>query len=122
MSGLATKLGAVLLALTAGAATTGGIGVQGFSFSGVTNRYITPNGDGKNDTVSFQFSNPRDAAGSVRIYDVRGHVVASLAVSGGMQSVTWDPRGGGQAAAAGLYIYVIQVEETVTTGVVVVIK
>lgn len=122
MSGIATKLGALLLALTAGAATPAAIGVSGFTFSGVTNRCITPNGDRKNDTATFQFSNPRDAAGSLKIYDVRGHLIASIAINPGDQSATWDPRGGGQSAAAGLYIYVIQVETTVATGVVVVIK
>ena len=122
MSGLATKLGMFVLALAAGAATTGGFQVRAFSFTGVTNRYITPNGDGKNDTVSFQFSNPRDAAGSIKIYDVRGHAVASLAINPGAQSVTWDPRGGGQGSAAGVYVYVIQIEDTVTSGAVVVIK
>ena len=122
MSGITTKLGAVLLALTAGAATTDGIGVAGFSFTGVTNRTITPNGDRKNDTVTFRFANPRDAAGSVKIYDVRGHLIASIAVNPGDQSATWDPRTGGQGAASGVYIYVIQVEGTVSTGVVVVIK
>ena len=122
MSGIATKLGAVLLALTAGAATTGGIGVSGFSFSGVTNRYITPNGDHKNDTVAFRYSNPRDAAGSVKIYDLRGHLIAAITINAGDQSSVWDPRAGGQAAAAGVYIYVIQVAETVSTGAVVVIK
>jgi gliding motility-associated-like protein len=115
-------MGAVLLTLMAAAATTGAIGVTGFSFTGVTNRYITPNGDGKNDTVTFRFSNPRDSAGSVKIYDVRGQVIASIAVNPTDQSATWDPRAGGQSSAGGFYIYVIQVEGTVTTGVVVVIK
>jgi len=122
MTGIATKLCAALIALTAGAATTGGVGVQGFSFGGVTNRYITPNGDGRNDTVSFRLSNPRDAAGNIKIYDIRGHLISSLAVNPGALFATWDPRGGGQAVSAGLYIYVIQVEQTVSSGVVVVIK
>jgi hypothetical protein len=121
MSPILKTLG-VFLALTAGAATTGGIGVKGFSFGGLTNRIITPNGDRKNDTVVFQFSNPRDAAGSVKIYDVRGHIVATIAVNPGDQNATWDPRAGGQSPQGGLYVYVLQVENTVATGVVVVIK
>lgn len=92
-----------------------------FGFSGVSNRFVTPNGDGRNDTATFRFDNPRDSAGSLRIYDVRGHKVAEVAIdpSSSAGSVSWDP---GRAAASGIYIYVISIEGRTVTGAVVVVR
>ncbi len=70
----------ILLAQMSAAAA---VRVKGFSFSGVSNRFITPNGDGKNDNVAFNFSNPSDSAGTVKIYDLRGHLVSTIPISAG---------------------------------------
>lgn len=114
--------GALLGGIAAGAGVSGGARPLGFTFSGVSNRVITPNGDGRNDNVAFRFSNPRDAAGVVKIYDVRGRLVATLTVNPGDTSEVWDARSNGATVASGLYIFVIAVDGTTTTGAVAVIR
>lgn len=95
---------------------------RGFVFNGVSNRFITPNGDGRNDNVAFRFSNPRDSAGAIKIYDVRGHAVASLPINPGDVSETWDAKAGGRAVDSGVYVYVIEIEGGVASGAVVVVR
>ena len=112
---------ALLLTLAAGAFAAG-FKTTAFSFTGVTNRFVTPNGDGKNDTATFQFSNPRDSGGTLRIYDVRGHRVAEVSIeatTAAASSVSWAP---GSTMPSGVYIYVITIEEQVVTGAVVVVR
>ena len=108
----------LLLTLAAGVFAAG-FKTTAFSFTGVANRFVTPNGDGKNDTATFQFSNPRDSGGTLRIYDVRGHRVAEVSIEPTASSVSWDP---GRNAASGVYIYVISIEQQTVTGAVVVVK
>jgi hypothetical protein len=102
---------------------------SGFSFNGVSNRIITPNGDHRNDNVAFFCSDPFDSAGSVKIYDLRGHLVTTIPINsgvgvcGGVGSYpTWDGTGGGKVVSNGVYIYVIAVESVVASGALVVIK
>lgn len=120
MTGLLKPLA---LFLTVGfAGVTSAFRPAAFSFAGVANRFVTPNGDGRNDTATFRFSNPRDSAGTLKIYDLRGHRVAEVAIeptSSVSSFVTWDP---GRNTASGVYIYVISVEQTTVTGAVVVVK
>lgn len=110
---------AVLLILAlAGVSGAAGLRVKGFSFSGVSNRFVTPNGDGKNDTITFVFNNPRDSSGSIKIYDLRGHLVSTIPVNPGDTQEVWN----GAGAATGVYIYVIRVEDVLYSGTVVVIR
>jgi len=111
-----------LLCLTSGLAMGARVRTQGFAFGGVTNRVLTPNGDGKNDSCTFQFANPRDSAGTIKIYDLRGHEVASIAINSGDTSEKWDGRSGGQVVSTGVYVYVIRIEDAAVSGTVVVIK
>lgn len=98
---------------------------EGFSFdvSQVTNKVITPNHDGINDYVTFIFDNPRDAAPSGRIYDLRGALVSEM--RRGTQvadSLVWDGTAGGRVVPRGVYIYQIQAEGKTFNGTVVVIR
>lgn len=120
--GGALKPFVLVASLIAGFSAGGDFRVRGFAFAGVSNRFITPNGDGRNDDVAFQFSNPRDSSGTIKIYDVRGHVLATLAVNPGDASEVWDGRAGGRLVDAGLYVYVVHVEDVVVSGAVVVIR
>ncbi len=108
--------GLALVFLSAGVASP--IAPQAFSFTGLVNRFVTPNGDGKNDTAVFQYSNPQDSAGTIRIYELRGRQVATVAIDPGATSAAWDPRG----SADGIYIYVITIDQTATSGVLVVVR
>lgn len=94
-----------------------------FDASGVSNRLITPNGDGLNDAAVLSFSNPRDSSVRGRIYDLRGSFVSDM-TAGPTPSLTlqWDGKGSGGAVASGIYVYVLEAEEKVFTGTLVVVR
>jgi hypothetical protein len=117
---------AVLLFVHADTQSQTPFGVNTFTFdpgTGISNRLITPNGDGFNDVVVFTFSNPRDSAITGRIFDVGGGKVGDMqagpAVGFPNATLRWAPSDG---IKGGVYIYQIRSEETVHTGTVVVIK
>ena len=94
----------------------------GFAFdqAGVSNRFVTPNGDGKNDAVVFTYDNPRDAAVTVRILDRRGIVVTSDLQPGPVSnSRVWTPSA---SIPGGVYIYMITAEGHTYTGTLVLLK
>ena len=99
-----------------------GLAPLGFDFTGPTNRIITPNGDTFNDGITFRFSNPRDSSGRIRIYDIRGREVLSLSVDAGDTFKTWDARANGQTVNAGVYIYVLSIEQRTYSGAVLVVR
>lgn len=95
-----------------------------FDVSGISNKVITPDGDGVNDAVVFTFSNPHDAGVSGRILDMRGRVVATMTPGplGAGLSLMWDGRAGGAAVPQGVYAYQISAEGRSFSGTVVVIR
>ncbi len=90
--------------------------------AGLTNRLITPNGDGKNDTMVFIFDNPQGKPVKGRIFDMRGALVARMSAGPVANSLAWDAKAGGQAVPGGVYIYQIEAAGTVYNGTVVVIR
>ena len=122
MGGAWLKSMIVAATLLAGLSSGAGLRPSSFSFLGVSNRIITPNGDGKNATVTFRFDNSQDSAGSVKIYDLNGHVLTTISIDAGLQSVVWDPGSSGRAVAAGVYVYVISIEQTAISGTVAVVR
>ncbi len=107
--------GLALILISAGFAAP--IAPQGFSFTSV-NRFVTPNGDSKNDTAVFQYANPQDSSGTIRIFELRGRQVATVSIDSNSTFVAWDPRG----YANGVYIYVITIDHTSRSGVLVVVR
>jgi gliding motility-associated-like protein len=94
-----------------------------FNVAGVSNRFITPNGDSKNDNVVFTFDNPRDSAVVGKIFDMRGHVVVSNLPAGPVSnSLMWDGTANGRPVPGGVYIYQIQSEGQTYNGTLVIIK
>ena len=96
----------------------------GFSadLSGLSNRLITPNGDGKNDTMVFIFDNPSDTTVKGHIYDIKGSFVANMTQGPVDNSLVWDAKAGGKVVPGGVYIYQIESSGHVYNGTVVVIK
>ncbi len=90
---------------------------------GVSNRALTPNGDGLNDTVVFTFENPKYSAFSGKIYDVRGRFVSEMRPGPVTDlSLLWDGKAGGVVVPRGIYMYQIQAEGRTFNGTVVVIR
>lgn len=99
------------------------------------NRFITPNGDGRNDTFIFRCHNPRDAHVEARILDMSGQEVARMLLkqrssgsdptntssSGEYYDLEWDPNSGARHRG-GVYLYQVLVEDNVYKGTIVVIR
>ncbi|OGR44739.1 MAG: hypothetical protein A2X35_05420 [Elusimicrobia bacterium GWA2_61_42] len=90
--------------------------------AGLSNRLITPNGDGKNDTMVFIFDNPQDKQVKGKIFDMRGALVAVMAAGPVGNALSWDAKSGGQVVPGGVYIYQIEAQGTVYNGTVAVIR
>ncbi len=90
--------------------------------AGLTNRLITPNGDGKNDTMVFIFDNPQGKAVKGTIYDMRGARVAAMSPGPVANSLVWDAKSGGQVVPGGVYIYQIEAQGKIYNGTVAVIR
>ena len=97
-------------------------GSFGADFSGLSNRLITPNGDGKNDTMVFVFDNPMGSGIKGTIYDLKGARVADMVPGPVSNSMLWDAKAGGRVVPGGVYIYQLEAEGKVYNGTVVVIK
>ncbi|MBI5200048.1 MAG: fibronectin type III domain-containing protein [Elusimicrobia bacterium] len=97
---------------------------QGFHFdsSQLTNKAITPNGDGHNDATVFIYDNPADSLVGGEIYDLRGGYVAAMMPGPIRNSLQWDGKASGVVVPGGIYVYVIKAEDKKYTGTVVVIR
>lgn len=94
-----------------------------FDIKEISNKVITPNGDGRNDYTVLQFYNPKDSAVSGKIYDLRGMHVADMRPGTQVtDSLTWDGTSNGRVVPRGVYIYQIKAEEKVFNGTIVVIR
>jgi gliding motility-associated-like protein len=93
------------------------------SLTRVYPRIFSPNGDGWNDKVSFEFDNPAQVALKGVILDASGAKIADMVPGANPEtSLVWDGKKGGTAVPAGIYIYQIQVGNESATGTVVVAK
>jgi gliding motility-associated-like protein len=94
-----------------------------FSASGLTNKFITPNGDGKNDVATFFGDNPKGSEIIGKIFDLTGAFVTQFCDS---QSTTvkcsWDGKANGHVVPGGVYIYQLQGDGHTFTGTLVVIR
>ncbi len=94
-----------------------------FDLSNISGRVITPNGDGLNDSVIFTYDpGPRNAQVRGRIYDVTGSFVADMQPGLVPNTVAWDGKMNGRAAASGVYVYKIEGDGKTFTGTVVVAR
>jgi hypothetical protein len=91
------------------------------SLTKVYPRVITPNDDGWNDKVIFEFDNPGLVSLKGEIFDVTGAKVSDM-VPGPSPDTTlmWDGKRGGSSVPSGIYIYQIEAGGEVASGTVVV--
>jgi len=87
-------------------------------------RVFTPNGDGSNEQVTFEYENIDENSIVCWIYDIKGSVVRQLdIVGGGEDKFTWDGKDeGGNIVPSGIYIYQIEVEGQTINGTIVLAK
>jgi len=86
---------------------------------------FTPNGDGANDVVIFQFGEG-DLTGielTGEIFDLNSAKVATLRAGPDSTTLQWDGKtDGGTVVPAGIYVYQIKVRGELVNGTVVVAK
>jgi hypothetical protein len=93
------------------------------SLTRVYPQIFTPNGDGWNDKVVFEFDNPALMPLKGEIFDVSGAKVADLVAGPNIDtSLEWDGKKSGTAVPGGVYIYQIEVGGDTVNGTVVVAK
>ncbi|HBA60650.1 MAG TPA: hypothetical protein DCZ92_07495 [Elusimicrobia bacterium] len=94
-----------------------------FDVKEMSNKVITPNGDGRNDYVVFTLDNPRDSSITGKIYDLSGAFVADM--KPGTQiadTLAWDGKSNGSVVPRGVYVYQIKAEGKTFNGTLVVIR
>jgi hypothetical protein len=94
------------------------------TLTGVHPRIFTPNGDGANDKVRFEFDNVEMLPVEGTVYDLRGARVASLTPgTDPYDLLLWDGKDSdGRVVAGGIYIYQIEFQGEHATGTVVVAR
>lgn len=96
----------------------------GATLTRVYPRIFTPNGDGWNDKVIFQFDNPEGLPLSGKVFDIGGAFVSNLASGPNPDSsLAWDGKdAGGSPVPGGIYVYQVDVGGTPETGTLVVAR
>jgi len=91
------------------------------SLTRVYPRVFTPNGDGWNDKVVFQFDNPGQENIKGEIFDLSGSKVTDMLPGPNPDSsLLWDGRSGGSLVPGGIYFYQIEAGGEKANGTVVV--
>jgi len=94
-----------------------------FTLNKVYPRIFTPNNDGLNDVVNFEYANPNDKGVVCRIFDIRGALVRQLDIGQTETSFIWDGKDQkGKVAPSGIYIYQLEAERKVINGTVILAK
>jgi hypothetical protein len=102
----------------------GAVSVGSVRLTSVQPRVFTPNGDGRNDKVIFQFDNPALLPIRGEVYDLAGAKVADLTPwpASPDDALTWDGRGGGRDVPGGVYIFQVEADGEAAGGTVVVAR
>jgi len=94
-----------------------------FTLNKVYPRIFTPNNDGLNDVVNFEYANPNEKGIVCRIFDIRGALVRQLDIGQTETSFAWDGKDEkGRVALSGVYIYQLEGEGKVVNGTVILAK
>lgn len=94
-----------------------------FDVSNLSSRVITPNGDGRNDTLIFTYDpGPNNVVPEGRILDMNGAFVADMTQGLVPNTLTWNGTMNGAPAHSGVYMYRITGGGKTFTGTVVVAR
>lgn len=94
-----------------------------FDVSNLASRVITPNGDGRNDTLIFSYDpGPKNVVPTGKVFDLQGAFVADMTPGLVPNTLTWDGRMNGAPVHGGVYVYRITGDGKTFTGSVVVAR
>lgn len=100
--------------------------VNEFTFTKVYPQIFSPNNDGRNDYVEFQFENPKNSVVTGNVFDLRNGLVSGLKKGNNNNSLIWDGKtSDGETASPGIYIYQLEIsgsETKTVNGTVIVAK
>ncbi len=86
-------------------------------------RVFTPNGDGSNEQVTFEYKNLEERSIVCWIYDIKGAAVKQLDIDPLKDKFSWDGKDeNNDVAPSGIYIYQIEVEGRTINGTIVLAK
>jgi len=91
-------------------------------------KVFTPNGDGWNDYLQIQYTNPYDASVNGKIYDIKGRLVANMKKdeNGVILRLIWNGNDlNDNPVTGGLYIYQVEVsgpENKVIKGIIILVR
>lgn len=105
------------------AARAQSIGLGNVEMTQVRPRVITPNDDGWNDKVLFEFANPAFLPITGEIFDINGAKVSDL-IAGPVpdESLVWDGKRNGEPVPGGVYVYEVTADGQTAHGTVVVAR
>ncbi|HVO32851.1 MAG TPA: gliding motility-associated C-terminal domain-containing protein [Elusimicrobiota bacterium] len=100
------------------------ISIGDLTLTAVRPRIITPNGDGANDKVRFEFDNPEDLPVQGEVFDLSGAKVADLKPGSDPASLLlWDGKDAdNRVVPGGIYLYQIEYQGKQATGTVIVAR
>jgi len=99
-----------------------------FTFYNVMPKIITPNNDGQNDRLLFNYANPKNIDVTIKIFDIQGCIVKDLGTSNETSNEIgnfryWDGTDqNNQIVPPGVYIYQLETEGKVINGTIVVAR
>ncbi|MBI3565919.1 MAG: gliding motility-associated C-terminal domain-containing protein [Elusimicrobia bacterium] len=94
-----------------------------FDVSNLASRVITPNGDGRNDTLIFSYDpGPKNVVPVGKVFDLQGAFVADMTSGLVPNTLTWDGRMNGAPVRGGVYVYRITGDGKTFTGSIVVAR
>jgi len=105
-----------------------GFSLKSFELISVFPRIFSPGDDGRNDRVFFEFVNPDLATFTLRIYDLKGRLVADLPtgdplITDGGYRIFWDGKDRNQKLVEpGIYIYIAEINQKIYSGTIVVAR
>jgi len=90
--------------------------------SGLSNKFITPNNDGKNDGMIFIYDNPKKLKVKGKIFDLKGGFLSEMKPGPIDNSLSWDGMSNGKVVSGGVYIYQIEAGGKIYNGTLVVVR
>ena len=98
----------------------------GFNFNPkihLSGKVLTPNGDGANDIIFFNYDNPMDSQVTLKIFNIGGALIAAKTSNLGDTQLSWNGKDTrAETVRSGIYIYDITAEGKDFHGTIIVVR